>query len=174
MADREPRPEDWEVMGLPSGTPIDQVASAYRRRRALYADGALASYMLLEDDERTALLARLEDAWKRISSSAARISASGPVDLEPEPEADRAAPDPAERPGAYLRYQRIRRGLSLEAVAAETKIRPSLLTQLESDSFDQMPAPVYVRGFVLQVARMLGLPDADVVAAAYLERLPRP
>jgi len=172
MADRDPRTEDWEVLGLPPGTPLDQVAAAYRRRRALYAEEALASYMLLEDDERTALLTRLEEAWKRISSSAIRASAGAPANVEPELEVDAAAPDPTDCPGAYLRYQRIRRGLSLEAVAAETKIRPSLLTQLENDDFDHMPAPVYVRGFVLQVARMMGLPNADTLAAAYLEHLP--
>ena len=172
MADREPRPEDWEILGVPPGTSIDQVASAYRRRRSLYSEEALASYMLLEDDERTALLARLEEAWKRISTSQTRVASGASAPLELEPEADAAAPDPEEHPGAYLRYQRIRRGLSLEAVAAETKIRPSLLTQLENDSFDETPAPVYVRGFVLQVARTLGLAEAENLAAAYLKHLP--
>jgi len=172
MPNGEPRPEDWEVLGVEPDAPFDRVAAAYRRRRALYAEGALASYMLLEDDERVALLLRIDAAWKRISSAQAAAARSGSARIESIPAPDAGAPDPEERPGAYLRHKRLLRGLSLEAIATETKIRPSLLSRLENDEVDGMPAPVYVRGFVLQVARMMGLAEADSIAAAYVRRLP--
>ncbi len=176
-ADRgEPRPEDWEVLGVQPGTPTAQVAAAYRRRRSVYSQGALASYMLLEDDERKALLARLDEAWARVSSAAPSVTATlreAPLaTAEVLPEAGQM-PDPEQRPGAYLRAQRRLRGISLEAVSAETKIRPSLLRCIEEDRVEELPAPVFVRGFVVQIARMLGLGEPERLAELYLRRLGR-
>ena len=74
--------------------------------------------------------------------------------------------------GARLRRCRVRRGLELEQIAAITKVNPRYLACIEEDRFDELPAPVYVRGFVHAYARCLGL-DPAPVAAAYLERFER-
>ena len=50
--------------------------------------------------------------------------------------------------GTYLRKHRERAELSLETVAARTKIRPSLLLDLEEDRLDSMPSGVFMRGFI--------------------------
>lgn len=50
--------------------------------------------------------------------------------------------------GTYLRTQREKAGLSLEGISAATKIRVSLLGDLESDSLDDLPGGVFLRGFV--------------------------
>ncbi len=71
--------------------------------------------------------------------------------------------------GDRLRRARLRRELELEHIASITKITPTYLSFLEEDRFDDLPAPVYVRGFVTAYARCVGL-DPALVARSYMER----
>ena len=72
--------------------------------------------------------------------------------------------------GAALRRARLRRGVELRQIADVTKISTSYLKRLEGEEFDDLPAPVYVRGFVMAYAKAIGL-DPQRVAANYMERL---
>jgi transcriptional regulator with XRE-family HTH domain len=65
--------------------------------------------------------------------------------------------------GAELRRAREAAGLSLQAVADRTKVRPGILTAIEEDAHDRLPALTYTIGFVKAYARTVGL---DPVAAA--------
>ena len=80
--------------------------------------------------------------------------------------------DPA-APGASLRLCREFRGLSLEDVCRETRIRQ--LPQIESEHFDALPPDPYVRSFVRQYAELLGIssPAPDRIADAYLALVQR-
>jgi len=71
--------------------------------------------------------------------------------------------------GAGLRRARMRRGLELEQIAHVTKINPTYLRFLEEERFDDLPASVYVRGFVGAYARCCGL-DLRAVVPSYMER----
>lgn len=71
--------------------------------------------------------------------------------------------------GPRLRRARLLRGVEVEDVAAATKIGSAYLRSLEDDRFDDLPAVVYVRGFVAAYARFLGL-DANAVARSYSQR----
>lgn len=59
--------------------------------------------------------------------------------------------------GEALRSTRERRGLSIDEVARDTRISPRFLEALESEQFDELPAPVYVRGFIRSYAGYLRL-----------------
>jgi cytoskeleton protein RodZ len=59
--------------------------------------------------------------------------------------------------GQALAARRAERGLSIEQVAASTRIRPEHLRALEADEFDQFPAPVYAKGYLRTYATYLGL-----------------
>jgi len=78
--------------------------------------------------------------------------------------------DEADWDGARLRRARLLRGVELDELAAVTKINPTYLRFLEEDRFDDLPALVYVRGFVAAYARQLGL-DANRVARSYAARI---
>jgi hypothetical protein len=150
---------------LPDDATLLQVERAFHRKRALYAEGALATYCLFEDGGREALLASLEVAYR---TAAARREASQPPivtagDLPP-------GVDPATSPGRYLAARRQAAGLALRDVASRTKISPMQLQQIEEERYALLPAPVYLRGFVVAYARALGLPDADLLAGHFLAR----
>jgi curved DNA-binding protein CbpA len=71
--------------------------------------------------------------------------------------------------GSTLRRIRELRRYSLDDVASITKISKNHLLAIEEEAFTKLPAPVFVRGFLLQIARTLKIPP-EPVAAAYLAR----
>ena len=72
--------------------------------------------------------------------------------------------------GAWLRRSRLRSGVEIDQIAAVTKINPSYLRYIEEEKFEDLPALVYVRGFVGAYARCIGL-DPDRVVSSYMKRL---
>ncbi len=71
--------------------------------------------------------------------------------------------------GSTLRRIRELRRYSLDDVASLTKISKNHLIAIEEEAFTKLPAPVFVRGFLLQIARTLKIPP-EPVTAAYLAR----
>ncbi len=71
--------------------------------------------------------------------------------------------------GPTLRKIRELRRYSLDDIAQLTKISKSYLVAIEAEAFAKLPAPVFVRGFILQFARTLKIP-AEPVATAYMAR----
>jgi len=169
---RDPRPQDWEVLGLAPGASPEEVRAAYAQRKSLYDPDALATYSLHDDAEREAFLERLDDAYRTIVSQLGDVAMRASVAVLPPVEPP-TAPTPAadQEPGAFLRHQRLSRQVSTDQLAGETKIRASLLELLESETFDTLPAPVYVRGFVVQCARALKLHDPEGLAEIYLAKM---
>lgn len=54
--------------------------------------------------------------------------------------------------------------VNLDQVAEATRISKSYLSAIEANAKESLPAPVFVRGFVLQVIRVLGAPEKVVDA----------
>jgi len=71
-----------------------------------------------------------------------------------------------------LRTQREARGIELVDIAESSKISLRYLESLESDRFEVLPAPVFVRGFLREYARIVGL-DPDEVVNLFLVSAPR-
>ena len=67
-----------------------------------------------------------------------------------------------------LRRAREKAGLSLEELAARTKIQFSILEAIEAGDFQRVPGGLFVRGFLRAYAREVGL-DPEGVVAQYLE-----
>jgi transcriptional regulator with XRE-family HTH domain len=66
--------------------------------------------------------------------------------------------------GRRLRDQRERRGISLETVAANTKISASLLAALERGDLSTWPAGIFRRAFVREYATAIGISPEPIVA----------
>jgi cytoskeleton protein RodZ len=67
--------------------------------------------------------------------------------------------------GDTLRRERLRRGLKLEQVAAQTKIGPHLLRAIEENRFDRLPGGLFTRSFLRQYTHALDLNDEDIIAS---------
>jgi cytoskeletal protein RodZ len=67
--------------------------------------------------------------------------------------------------GDALRGERLRRGIMLEQVAAETKIGVPYLIAMEEERFDQIGlGSFFKRNFLRQYARVLGLDEEELVS----------
>ena len=83
-------------------------------------------------------------------------------DAESEPfdeEVAESAPSPV---GERLRAAREEKGLSLEDVAAQTRIPQRHLVSIESADWDSLPAPTYTIGFAKNYAGAVGLDRSEI------------
>ncbi|MBZ5588504.1 MAG: helix-turn-helix domain-containing protein [Acidobacteriia bacterium] len=182
--------DPWEMLGLAAGATTDEIRRAYERLSSRLAPGSLSLYSITDREEQLDVQQRLRAAYvellDRVTPEAGPMDARGPgtpapsssvavapVPAPPGDEATAVQPSAAhpetDFTGELLRRSREAKGLSLETLSHHTRIRTRLLESLEAERFDQLPERVFVRGFVLAVARELGL-DAELVWAGYGKR----
>lgn len=70
-----------------------------------------------------------------------------------------------ESPGGMLLAEREARGLTIHQVASELHVNDRLLESLENDRYDNLGAPIFVKGHLRNYARLLGLDPAEVITA---------
>lgn len=70
--------------------------------------------------------------------------------------------------GPFIKKIREYKNISIEKMSEITKISSYYLSALEGNRYKDLPAPVFVRGFVTQVARVLGL-DEKTLADSYMK-----
>lgn len=72
-------------------------------------------------------------------------------------------PSASEGFGEYLTRERTLRNIPLEEISQRTRISMRVLEALEAGRWEELPADVYVRGFLRTYARYLGLDENEVV-----------
>lgn len=85
------------------------------------------------------------------------------VSSETEAREDRVAETVAL--GRTLRLARERRNRSTAELARRMRLKPRVIEHLENEHFDQLPAPAFVRGYILAIAKELGIDSAPLLAA---------
>jgi len=191
----QPRLEEeqtfYEILETEPGVSDEEVRRAYRLFREVYAVGSPVVSGLFEDSELAALHARATAAHDTLFAPEQRrlydlglpasdlARAVRRAAFSPRPSAVIAAVEAGNEStaiaddepvtGDLLRKVRVSRGLDLSDVAQRTKIGERHLRSIEEEKFDELPAPVYVRGFVAQYARVLKI-DAARAVEQYLRR----
>src|SRR5919199_1434792 len=67
--------------------------------------------------------------------------------------------------GSRLRQFRTEQSIPLEEVAAQTRIQARLLNAIEEGKLDELPEPVYIKGFIQRFAEALGLNGVEFASA---------
>lgn len=189
--------DHYETLDIGRGASVEEVERAYRVALATYAEDSLAGYPVFEAGDVEVLRERIELAYRTLSDPERRraydaelgAQEAGPRSAAPgddlaisfEGDAQQApSPKPldalelvddseGEWGGARLRRSRLSQGVEIDEISEITKVNPTYLQYIEEERFESLPAAVYVRGFVMGIAGVLGL-DAKRVAASYLER----
>jgi len=179
--------DHYETLEVAREAGMEEIERAYRLARATYADDSLAGYSVFGQGDAAAIRERIETAYRVLSDPEARHAYDDflagelhPVaalveEVEDTPEVqipldafEDLEDDPVEFDGARLRRARLRRGIDLDEVSRITKINAVFLSFLEEGRFGELPARVYVRGFVAAYAACIGL-DPIRVAASYMK-----
>ena len=174
----------YEILETEPGVSDEEIRRAYRSIKDIYASGSLVVAGLYEDHELAELHARVERgprhpvltgeaAALRSVAARGRSRPSGArCQRHPAPpsrhqchrgacRSRRGLADPAaEVTGAALRKLRESKGIELGEIAQRTKISERYLRAIEDEDFTDMPAAVYVRGYVMEYARSLRV-DAE-------------
>lgn len=110
-------------------------------------------------------------ATPRLTPPPLPVSAAPPAPVEP-PEPETPLPAITEETvftGDLLRTVRMARKLSIREIADRTKISPTHLESIEKERWDWLPARVFLRGFLVSLARELRL-DPEQVSRTFLAR----
>ena len=168
----------YEHLGISPEASMGDVNRAFRELRNLYSTDSLATYSLLDDADRQEKLTRLQASFDLILQ--ARQQATPPVESTQEPVLDFEKPpkpesrvifvdaDPQQMPGLFLQQTRKARGMSLQDLAERTKIGSYKLECIEEQRFNELPAPVYLRGFVKEFCRTVEVPDVDLLVESFM------
>lgn len=65
--------------------------------------------------------------------------------------------------GSYLQRERLKKQITLEEIAEQTRINLTTLQAIESNDRSKMPAEVFSKGFIKIYAKLLGLDVQDVL-----------
>ncbi len=187
-------PNHYDRLLVQRGASEEEVRRAYKRQREVYAEDGLPVVSLFAPDELAREHALLDEAYDTLLDGQRRRAYD--ISVFPDHQAGPLAPSPASRDsseaaaaelmqlqaqlarelgpdseftGALLRRVREARGIDLREVAHRTKVSAAHLAALEEEAFDQLPPLVYVRGFLVEVAKLLKL-DPSQVARTYLRR----
>lgn len=68
------------------------------------------------------------------------------------------------RAGQKLRAERLKKGLTLEAVSKATKIKVQFLASIEMGEYEKLPASTYAQGFVRNYAKFLEMKEDEILA----------
>jgi cytoskeleton protein RodZ len=100
-------------------------------------------------------------------------SETSQANAAPAPAAPAAASS-AESPGTLIRAARENAHLSLDDLATQTRLARATLDALERDDFAALLEPVYVRGYYRKCAKVLNLPETQLMAAYASRVQPKP
>jgi flagellar biosynthesis protein FlhG len=175
-----------DLLEVERGATDEEIRRAFKRVKEVYASDSLVRYGLFDDKGLEALRARLNEAYDVLLDPArrrpyemsvfpeepARIRPSDfPGERKPKPPAPLITPE-TEFTGALVRAVRESQGLDIRSISERTKISSHYLEAIEADEYGALPALVYVRGFVTEMAKCLRL-DPEQVSRTYIQRYRR-
>lgn len=92
------------------------------------------------------------------------------LEFETDPKFEKEIEQTSDFSGEFLRQIREYKKVDIPRMAEMTKISKTYIRYIEDESFEKLPAPVYVRGFVYQYAKILKL-NPELVANSFLFRM---
>jgi flagellar biosynthesis protein FlhG len=183
-------PNLYDVLLTHRSATDEELRRAHKRQKEIYQAGSLPLTSLLNEEALRAEQTRIDEAHDTLLDPLRRraydvsVFPEEDAGVRPAPPVDESAL--AERAmlraelareinaeteftGALLRKVRESLGTDLEEIASRTKISLPYLRAIENEDFASLPAFVYARGFVHEVARCLNL-DPTQVTRTYLKR----
>jgi flagellar biosynthesis protein FlhG len=187
-------PNYYERLMIQRGGSEEEVRRAHKRQHEIYSADGLPTVSLFSEEELSREHALIDEAHDVLLDATRRRAydvsvfadhAGGPEAPSPanrvlteamaaelvqlQSQVARELGPDTEFSGGLLRRIRESRGIDLKEIATRTKVGHVHLAAIEEESFDELPPLVYVRGFLVEIAKFLKL-DPSQVARTYLRR----
>ena len=181
----------YKVLGVDRSASDNEIRQAFKLQRGIFRADSLPIISLVDQRRLEAEQARILEAYDTLLDPTRRRA----YDMSVFPDDPPAAAEPEQGPsateaelaqlqaelareitpetqftGALIRKVREAQGVGIRDIANITKISPMHLRAIEAEALDELPAPVYVRGFLQQMAKALSL-DPTQVTKTYLKRV---
>jgi hypothetical protein len=153
-----------------------------------FRHGSLATYSLMQSSEMNLIQEKIHEAYKTLGNERERLNYDLTLSPYTQPElTDPGPPNPnCENPvrqpetslgpelhgflsnidevctGKLLRKYREWMGIHLEEIALETRINPEYLHLIEEDLYSRLPNEVFLRSYLQQYAKCLGINSKEV------------
>jgi DnaJ-class molecular chaperone len=184
----------YEILEVAPDASVVEIQQAYEHARETFQKDSVAVYSLFSEKEMEQIQAAVEEAYRVLIDETSRknydqthlsaLSLKWPKSEKlPEPPESpmgkktylpfsEISIDLGEGPyrGKMLKQIRERMGVDLKTVSVETKISLKILQWIEEENAEQLPALVYLKGFLKGYAQCLGL-DPRRVIEDYLNSL---
>jgi flagellar biosynthesis protein FlhG len=182
----------YDVLGIDRTATDDEVRRAYKLQREIFREDSLPIVSLLDAEQLGTQLGRISEAYDtlldqqrrraydmsvfpkdepdKVDSLRRRPSASEAELAQLQADLAREITPETQFTGQLLRKAREAYGIEIQEIAGITKISPMYLRAIEAEDVEALPAPVYVRGFLQQIAKALRL-DPMQVTRTYLKRM---
>ena len=189
----------YELLEIETTASQEDILKAYNRARATYSSNNPALYSLFDKKEAQDLLKLIDEAFSVLGNQAKRKQYDS-QHLDQNSSIEPAFPKPTAKPkknpnqltpfgeyvkdakfedeikgaeefsGNFIQKIRLYKNITLDQISDSVKISRAYLLAIESNNFASLPAPVFVRGFLVQIAKVLGV-DPNKVAASYMKQL---
>lgn len=162
----------YQILRVSRKASQTDILAAYHAAKGAFSKEALSATQQIASAEITLFLQKIEKAYETLSDPLKRKNYDEVIDLAASEETMEAWDPkngfPQSITGATLRSFRESANLSLEEVFRITRIPVHYLKAIEQENVKEMPARVYIQGFVKNVAQVYKQPPQEV-ARLFLE-----
>ncbi len=180
----------YEILEVSPTATAKEIQRAYEHAKETFHADSVAVYSLFSENEVKEIEEAVEEAYRVLMDEPSRRgydqthSRTAEERSLEQPSETQVAPREKKVPlsftdlsfnaeverycGKELKQVRERMGIELETVSKETRINLRILESLEEESFEKLPALVYLKGFLKGYAHCLGL-DSQKVIEDYLQ-----
>lgn len=156
--------EAYSILGNP------QKRREYDKARGLNVGISITEEKELRDESKLSGLIRKAQTKKEGTISKMVANQKFSLQYEIDSEMEKKIEMASEFTGTFLKEIREYKGVDIARMAAMTRISATYIECIENEDFVNLPASVYVRGFVFQYAKCLKL-NPDLVANSFLKQI---
>jgi flagellar biosynthesis protein FlhG len=175
----------YEILEINPTASAKEIQRAYEHAKETFHTDSLAVYSLFSEEEVKEIQEAIEEAYRVLMDEALRRSYDQShfqmVGGQPPEKPSEAQGVSREKKislsftglsfngeeglycGKTLKQVRERMGVELQTVSKETKINIKILEWIEEETFEKLPALVYLKGFLKSYAQSLGLDPQKVI-----------